>query len=264
MFGDRFRGAVSGLGLFVLAAGLTACAPFALAQEGPVTSPTTSQFHPNSVQPETTLAITASGEAMREPDIAFITTGVQTEAKTAQDAMAENRVAMNGVFDALRSAGLPDRDIQTSNFSLNPRYEYPRSSSGTNTRVLIGYTVSNMVTAKVSDLDDLGETLDSLVEAGGNTFNGVRFGLEDDTSARNEARQAAMGEALERAELYASAAGYRVSRIVTINEYESQRGPQPQVMMERAMAMDSSAPTPISGGEIGYSVQVNVTFELVK
>jgi len=258
------RSALFGLSTVSLIAGLPACAPTALAQEGAVSSPASSPFHPNSIQPETTIAITATGESMREPDIAFITTGVQSEAKTAEEAMDENRRAMNGVFEALEAAGIPERDIQTSNFSLNPRYEYPRNNDGSNRRVLVGYTVSNMVNIKVSDLENVGNTLDSLVEAGGNTFNGIRFGLEDDTEARNEARRAAMTEALAHADLYAEVAGYRVRRIVTISEYESFSGPQPQMMMERAMAMDSAAPTPISGGEVGYSVQVNVTFELTQ
>lgn len=225
--------------------------------------PTMSTFHPNSIQPETTLAITTTGEVMREPDIAFISTGVQTEAETASEAMAQNRLAMNGVFSALREAGIQDRHIQTSNFSLGPRYDYVETPNGRNQRVLAGYVVSNQVTAKVTDLTAVGATLDALVEAGGNTFNGISFALEDDSEARNEARRLAMEEAIARAELYAEAAGYEVARIVTINEYERQSSPEP-MMVRRDMAMAESAPTPISGGEVGYSVQVNVTFELSK
>ena len=116
---------------------------------------------------------------------------------------------------------------------------------------------------KVTDLSTIGATLDSLVEAGGNTFNGITFGLDDDSAARDEARAQAMEEAVKRAELYADAAGYEVARIVTINEYERQSGPQP-MMARSEMAMADAAPTPISGGEVGYSVQVNVTFELTK
>ena len=222
----------------------------------------TSPHHPNSVQPETTLAITASGEVMREPDIAFIMTGVQTEAETAQEAMAENRAAMNGVFEALEEAGVERRNIQTSNFSLNPRYDYIETENGRRSeRVLAGYVVSNQVTAKITDLDSVGETLDALVEAGGNTFNGIRFALEDDTAARDEARRKAMEAAIARANLYADASGYEIARIVTINEYEQHHSPMPQMAMAR-MEMADAAPTPISGGEVGYSVQVNVMFEL--
>lgn len=257
--GLRASGAALTLALIGVPA---ACAQTSTAQEAPaMTEP---GHHPNSVQPETTLAITATGEVMREPDIAFIMTGVQTEAETAEAAMAQNRDAMNGVFEALREAGIEERNIQTANFQLNPRYDYIDGENGRRgKRVLAGYTVSNQVTAKVTDLDTLGATMDALVEAGGNTFNGIRFGLEDDTAARNEARRMAMQTAMERAELYAGAAGYEVERIVTINEYERQDGPRPQMAMTRMESADA-APTPISGGEVGYSVQVNVTFELTK
>lgn len=224
-----------------------------------------SSVHPNSIQPETTLAISASGEVMAEPDIAFVSLGVQSEAPTAEAAMADNRAAMNGVFEALRAAGLSDRDIQTSNFSLQPVYDYVEREDGRGSRqVLRGYRVSNQVTAKVTDLANLGATLDAVVTSGGNTFNGVSFALEDDSAVRNEARRKAMQTAIARAELYADAAGYRVSRIVTINEHESRQGPQPMMEMAQARTMAMDAPTPVAGGEVGYTVNVNVTFELVK
>ena len=247
---------------------LALCSPVACAQ---VPSPTTtpgalsSIAHPNSIQPETTLAISATGDVMVEPDIAFISLGVQSEARTAEAAMADNRQAMNAVFEALRAAGLSDRDMQTSNFSLQPVYDWiEREDSRGNERVLRGYSVSNQLTAKVDDLERLGATLDAVVTSGGNTFNGIRFALEDDSGARDEARRLAMETAIARADLYASAAGYRVSRIVTISEYETRQGPQPMLEMARASAMAMDVSTPVSGGEVGYSVQVNVTFELVR
>lgn len=236
-----------------------AFAQAALAQEAPAMS---EPHHPASIQPETTLSLSATGKAMREPDIAFISTGVQTEAETAEAAMADNREAMNGVFEALREVGIEERNIQTSNFQLYPRYDYIETDEGPRgRRELAGYVVSNQVTAKITDLDTVGATLDSLVSAGGNTFNGIRFALEDDSAARDEARRQAISDALARAELYAGATGYEVARIVTISEHEMGGGPRPQMAMARMESADA-APTPIAGGEIGYEVQVNVTFEL--
>ncbi|WOR13914.1 SIMPL domain-containing protein [Hyphomonas sp. FCG-A18] len=215
--------------------------------------------HPNSIQPETTLNISAEGQVMRAPDIAFLSAGVTSEAETAKQAMADNRSAMNGVFDALASAGVDRRDMQTSNFSLNPRYDYS-NRDGQPPR-LIGYTASNQLSVKVRDLDDLGETMDALVEAGGNTFNGLRFALDDDRAAKDEARRIAMNAAIARAELYAAASGYEVARIVTLSESGGYQ-PQPMMMARAEMAMDKS--TPIASGEVGYSMTVNVTFELRK
>ncbi|MEM9055382.1 MAG: SIMPL domain-containing protein [Pseudomonadota bacterium] len=215
--------------------------------------------HPNSIQPETTLNISAEGQVMREPDIAFLSAGVTSEADTAEQAMADNRAAMNGVFDVLARAGIDRRDMQTSNFSLSPRYDYS-NRDGQPPR-LVGYAASNQLAVRVRDLDDLGETMDALVEAGGNTFNGLRFALDDDRAAKDEARRIAMNAAIARAELYAAASGYEVARIVTMSESGGYQ-PQPMMMARSKMAMDES--TPVASGEVGYSMTVNVTFELRK
>mgnify|MGYP001791025286 CR=1 FL=1 len=214
--------------------------------------------HPNSIQPETTLSITAEGSVNREPDIAFLNAGVQTQGETAQAAMSANATAMNGVFDALAAANVDRKDMQTSNFSLQPQYDYSNRSNGQPPR-LTGYQASNQLTVRVRDLDSLGQTMDALVGAGGNTFSGLRFALEDDRAAKNAARDIAMKEAISRAELYAAASGYEVARIVTLSE-SGGYSPQPMAMMARS----AESSTPIASGEVGYSVSVNVTFELRK
>ncbi len=225
---------------------------------------TSTAFHPNSIQPETTITINAAGEVSRAPDIAYINAGVQSEARTAKEAMALNARDMNGMLKALKAAGIADKDIQTSNFSLNPRYDYIQEKDGRGRQVLAGYTASNQVTAKVRKLDTLGATLDTLVSGGGNTLNGVSFALDDDRAATDEARRLAMQTATERAELYARAAGYRVARIVTINESFQSDQPQPMVMMARAKTMADAAPTPIASGEVGFTANVSVLYELKK
>lgn len=215
--------------------------------------------HPNSIQPETTLSISASGSVNREPDIAYLNAGVQTQGQTAQAAMSANSTAMNGVFDALAAADIDRRDMQTSNFSLQPQYDYSNRENGQPR--LTGYQASNQLTVKVRDLDNLGETMDALVSAGGNTFSGLNFALEDDRAAKNAARDLAMKEAIARAELYAAASGYEVARVVTISESGGLR-PQPMQMMAEARSVDRA--TPIATGEVGYSITVNVVFELRK
>ncbi len=217
--------------------------------------------HPNSIQPETTLSISAMGEVQREPDIAFIMAGVQSEAKTAVAAMQANAAAMNGVFTALEKADVAKKDMQTSNFSLQPRYDYANRVNNGPPR-LVGYTAANQLSIKVRDLDKLGETMDALVAAGGNTFSGLRFALDDDRAAKDEARAIAMREAIMRAELYAKASGYSVARIVTISE-SGNYTPQPMAMA-RFEAKGMADSTPIASGEVGYSMTVNVVFELRK
>lgn len=243
---QKTAGALVMLGIFT--------ATSACAQEGGVSG----SHHPNSIQPETTVSISATGTIEKVPDIAIMTTGVQTEAKTASEAIAENAKRMASVFKAVEAAGIKKKDMQTSNFSLNPRYDY--SSRGSPPR-LTGYTASNQLSVIVRDLDDLGETMDALVSAGSNQFNGLRFALDDPSDVQDQARKAAMKQARERAELYADAAGLKVKRIVTISESGGYNpGPQPLAKARSLDAAESS--TPIASGEVGYSITVNVMFEL--
>lgn len=243
-----------------------ACAQGAAAYTAPAGS--TQMYHPNSIQPETTLQISAEARVDRAPDIAFITAGVTEERATAKEAMAAQAAAMNGVFEALRAAGIADRDMQTSGLSLQPRYDYVETAGRDGVKrgvqKLAGYVASNQVTVRVRDLARLGDTLDGLVSAGGNTLSGVSFGIDDDKEVRNEARAKAMKDAIAKAELYASAAGLRVARIVTISEgYEYSPQPMPQ-MARMAMADGMMESTPVAGGEVGVTANVSVLFELTK
>ena len=149
--------------------------------------------------------------------------------------------------------------MQTSNLTLSPRYDYRQNESPR----LVGYTASNAVTIKVRDLANLGATLDTLVDVGANEINGISFALTDPDAAMQAARERAMTEAKARADFYASASGMRVKRIVTLTENGGWNEPRPQMMMARAvMDMAESAPTPIEGGSVSYSVTLSLTYEL--
>jgi hypothetical protein len=266
-FMRNFRTLFIASSALALAGALPACAQM----PSPSASSGTQQMtiHPNSIQPETTLDITANAKVKRAPDTAHITAGVQEEADTAVAAMQAQADAMTSMMQALKAAGIADKDMQTSNISLNPVYDYVEETDTSGRRsgkqVLRGYSASNQLTVKVTDLDTLGETLDSLVAAGGNRFSGLSFSLDDPSGAQDEARQKAVADAMARAELYADAVGMKVARIVGISESGGfEQTPMP---MGRMAAMAESADmssTPISGGEITYSAQVSIRFELTK
>lgn len=236
----------------------TACA--STAQTQPAYAQSNSQVSSmNSIQPETTITLNGHGSVDREPDMASANVGVNVEAETAADAMSEQAEKMNAVFAAVKAAGIADRDMQTSNLSLNPVYDYNRNDGGP--PQLRGYNASNQITINVRDLDELGETLDAIVKAGSNQINSIQFGVDDPSDALDEARVAAIGDARRKADLYAQAAGYRVARIVTIAEAGSYSPPMP---MANRMVMAEAASTPIARGEVSLTADVSVTFELVK
>ncbi len=233
-----------------------ATAPMAMAQppamEHPMMPPA------STIQPQTTITLTGQGSIKQAPDVAMISVGVQVEAKTAADAMSQQATQMNGVFAAVKAAGIADRDMQTGNLSLNPVYEYPNNARPR----LTGYQAANSITIKVRDLKNLGKTLDAVVKGGGNTINGISFSVDKPEQFQNDARVEAIKDAAAKAELYAKAVGYKVARIVTISEYDySPQPPMPVMMRMQDMAAEA---TPIAAGEVALVQTVNVVFELVK
>lgn len=241
----------------------------ATAMTGCASAPATAQTPPpggmmhmapmSSIQPETTITLNGRGSVDHAPDIAMISVGVQVEAETASLAMSQQTTKMNGVFAAVKAAGIADRDMQTSTLSLNPVYDYPANQRPR----LTGYNASNQIAIKVRDLKNLGRTLDAVVKGGGNTINGVSFSIDKPESFQNEARVAAIKDAAAKAELYASAVGYKVKRIVTVSEQEYY--PQPVPMMARMQVnQDAAESTPVAAGEVSLTQNVNVTFELTK
>ena len=122
----------------------------------------------DSTKPLRTMTMTGHSTVKSAPDMAAVTIGVVREAKTAGAALTANNQAMSEVMQSLKSAGIAEKDIQTSGFSVQPKYIYPKRSSTGEQKPprIVGYTVSNMVTVAVRELDNLGIVLDTVVKAG--------------------------------------------------------------------------------------------------
>ena len=247
-----------------LAAALAAALPFAvlpsaaMAQTGPA---------PVLAVGGTLLTVNAEGRVTSAPDLASFNAGVVSQGKTASEALAANSADMTRVIAALKRAGIADRDIQTSNLSLNPVYAPQRTlPDGTidppQPRI-VGYQASNSVNVRQRRLAEVGKVIDTLVTAGANQVNGPSFEVERPDPVLDTARTAAMQKARARAELYARAAGLRVGRVLSISESGGWSPPQP--VMYRMAAMDAAAPPapPVQSGELALTINVTVQYELV-
>jgi uncharacterized protein YggE len=209
----------------------------------------------------TTLNLSAHGESRVAPDMATISLGVQNTAPTAAQAIRDNANKMTRVIAALKKAGLADREIQTSNLSLNPQYVYQENLPPR----LTGYQASNQVTVTVHDLRRVGEMVDATVNAGADTVGGISFGIDDPTQAEDAARLEAVAAIRARAELYAKAMGYRVSRLVTMSEGGGYNPvPPPMPMYATAMKREMDSSTPVSPGEMKVRIEVSATYELAR
>ncbi len=151
----------------------------------------------------TRLDVNATGEVTRVPDVAIISAGVVSRAPTASAALQDTANRMQAVLAALRRASIADRDIQTSQVSLNPEYRYENNQPPK----LVGYSASNKVTVRFRDIKSSGKILDALVEQGANQINGPNLIVDKPEAALDEARAKAIAIGRARAELYARSHG---------------------------------------------------------
>lgn len=208
------------------------------------------------------VSVTGEGSVEAVPDIASVVIGVVSQAKTAREAVSENTAATEAVLGSLKEAAIEPRDIATSGFSVQPRYNYQRN--GGETPKIEGYEARNSLTVRVRDLTKLGTILDAVVTTGSNQIGGISFDVADRTPLLDKARAEAVADARRKAEIYVGAAGVKLGRVLSI-EAGQQRWVQPRglPMAARADALTASAPVPIEAGEQTFRATVDVVWELV-
>ena len=185
----------------------------ALAAAAMLAAPTLAQADTSPPVPQ--LQANGTGEVMVTPDIAVVTIGVTSQAAEASAALAANSADLAKAIAAIRAAGVADKDIATSGFSIDPVYEQADNQPSDRPPAIVGYRVTNQVRVTIRDIAKSGDLLDAVVTAGANRVSGIAFDISDRKTAANEAIRAAIADARAKAELMADAAGLRLVRILS-------------------------------------------------
>jgi uncharacterized protein YggE len=195
--------------------------------------------------------IVTSGDATvtKRPDIAFLSAGVDSQAATAAGAQKDLANQAAKLIARIKSLGVPDQDINTSGYSIGPRY----TSAGT----INGYQASEQLEMKWHNVDNVGVALDALVQQGGATRIGVSFGLNDPKAAQAEARVLAIGDARTRAAAMAKAAGVQLGQVLSVSN-STTGGRSPNYSFSPA----ADAGTQVPVGQLDIAVTVEVSFAI--
>jgi len=207
---------------------------------------------------EARIVVSGEGSVSVRPDYAQVRSGVTTRAKTVKEAVDANSKLMAAVIAALKDAGIADRDIQTSRFSIQPVYapQEPRTEPR-----LTGYSVSNQVTVTIREIGKVGDVLDRAIAAGATDAGNIAFLVSDPSKALDQAREAAVADARRKAEVYAKASGVRLGRVEWITE-EAVGGPPMPMLAQRAAP--GAAPVPIATGEDTLRARITVGFDIAR
>jgi len=205
-----------------------------------------------------TVSVNGTGKITVKPTIARINFGVLTSKDTASAAQTENDATMSKITAALKAAGIKEDDIQTTGYSLQPRYVWNKD---TGKSVLDGYDMNHAISVVVRNIKDAGKTVSLIADNGANTVSGISFDVDDATLEQTKlaALSLAMANARKRADVVAKAAGKTVLSVQTVIVNENVYTPYPMFGANSAVAKDS-APAPVEAGTLDIEMSVSVTY----
>lgn len=207
-----------------------------------------------------TLTVNAIGTVEREPEQGVLILAVESEAPTARAAAEANATRMTQLVAALRRAGVAERRIRTVSYELRP--EYSREPRDREPPRIASYRAINMVQVTVDTVARMGGIIDTAIGSGANRVTSIQLELRDRHAAHIEAVGAAMRNARREAEAIAEAAGERLGPPLNINTGGYMPPPRPMAMA-RADMVQMEAATPIEGGTLTVTANVNVVYQLL-
>lgn len=203
------------------------------------------------------ISVTGTGLVEAVPDMATIQLGVTQENREAGAAMQAVSQSVAAMMERLEGFGIAPRDIQTRRLTLNPVWSNDPSPKDNRQRIT-GFAASNNISVRVRDLDSLGTILDAVIDAGANDFNGLQFSVQEPEGLIEQARRAAVADAIAKATQLATAAGVGLGAVQSMSEQDYGR-PQPMMMMEAA---SRGGGVPVAAGEVTLSVSVSMVFAI--
>ena len=210
---------------------------------------------------QTGIWVTGEGEVTVVPDVAILSLGVEVQADTVARAQSEASTAMSNITEKLDELGIADNDVQTQYFRISPVRNWEVERGG---EEIVGYTVNNMVTVKVRNVDDTGMIIDAVAEAGGNyiRIDSIYFTVDDPAPYKKEAREKALADALDKAEHIADTADVSLGEPTFIREADSYVPSPVQVSYDMAVAESATGMSPISPGETTITIMMQIAYEI--
>ena len=219
-------------------------------------------FYNSSNTEATTINVNGQSTIKAEADEVSVYVGIETTEKTSEESKNANAKISDNVLVVLKTAGIPEGDIETSSYYIYPEYDWSN-----NKQELVGYRTSNVLKITTKDFDKVGAIVDSSVDAGATTIQSINFELSQDK--QNEVKTQAISKATEDAKVKAEATAQglnaRLGKVKTVSIQDYNYYPFPiYASAEGGAALDVKevARTAIQPSSLDVSSTVNVVFEI--
>lgn len=217
-----------------------------------------------------TITVAGKGEVVVKPDIATVSFGVTTENLDVSKAQTESATKINNIVAFLKTKGVDEKDIKTTNYNIYPRYDYVQSTLTSSIypyngkQVLAAYVVSQTVEVKIRKIADAGAILSGVGEFGVTDVSGLTFTVDNVDTVKDQARDLAIMDAKEQAKVLAKGLGVRLVKITSFSEggnYPMFFGASESMMAKGIGGGDAVVPQ-VPVGENKVTSNVSITYEI--
>jgi len=218
-----------------------------------------------SIYPVRTMRLSATGEVSASPDIVYFSIGVISEGDTVASISEENNAKMNSIIAFLKTKGVEEKDIKTTEYNISPKYEEIREDDSVYRRDIVGYILNQSIKVTLRDFNLIDEIFGEVSSLGANKVSNLSFDIEDKEGLRNEARILAIAQIEREMAQLENNTGIDFGRIVSIDESNYMRYDYDMVKGmggESMIAAPMSVSAPIQSGSYDVSQTVNITYEL--
>ena len=202
--------------------------------------------------------VTGNAQVVLAPDIAYVSIGVHSEAKSATEAVASNNSQTQSVIDEIKGQGVDAKDIQTTNFSVYQQEKF----APTGESLGIFFMTDNTVYVTMRDITKIGDILDKSISAGANNIYGITFDVQDKAAATASGREQAIADAKTQAEQLTAATGSTLGEVQNISYYSNPPTPYYYDNKAGGALAAEAASVPIQPGQLTLMVSVNITYGL--
>jgi uncharacterized protein YggE len=209
-------------------------------------------------KPVNNVSVSATGKVSVQPDIVTFTAGYHTKQNDIASVQKDLNKNVNTITKALKDAGIADKDITTTTYSITPSYYYNTGGK----RVEDGQEGEVRISVKVRNMDKAGEIIDASVNAGANIVDSISFTVDDLDKVRVEARKLAAKAAKDKAQVLADYSGVSIGGLIAISESAASSAPiyTYNAYTDLAKAESTSAAPTISAGSFEITITVNATY----
>lgn len=217
----------------------------------------------NTNSTKNSISVSGEGEVSATPDIVNINAGISELGKTTKIAQESVNQKLNTILSILKEKNIPQKNIQTSNLTINPEYEWKEKDG----RQLVGQKVRQTLSIKIAnidkDLEKAGEIIDALGEINGLELNSVNFDIEDKKELFTQAREKAFEKAKQKAVEYAQFGNVTLGNPISISDATIQYNPPIYSNVARmSLTADGGGSSSLPSGELDVTATVNVIFEI--